>query len=202
MLKDQDIIKGCQNFNPISQKALYEKFASKMFGVCLRYAANREEAKDLLHEGFLKIFTCISQYRNEGSLEGWVRRIMVTTSLLHLRKKKKLNFENIDGKSSYQYDNLEDENYDLDEIKNRDFTEEELLSSINILPDINKIVFNLYYIEKYSHKEIGELLGINEVTSRTRLLRSRKIMQEYLRQLSDEKLKVNSNNSIHKSNLL
>jgi RNA polymerase sigma-70 factor (ECF subfamily) len=199
MLQDQNIVKGCQQFHPASQKALYEKFSGVMFGVCLRYAANREEAKDLLHEGFLKIFTCISQYRNEGSLEGWVRRVMVTTSLLHLRKKKKITFENIDAKESYQNINVEEELQDCD-LKNSDFSEAELLATINSLPPMNKIVFNLYYIENYSHKEIGDLLGINEVTSRTRLLRSRKMMQSHLVKLSEEKLK-GSGSSYLKPNL-
>jgi RNA polymerase sigma factor (sigma-70 family) len=148
-------------------------YASKMFGTCLGYANGRDQAKDILQDGFIKIFASIKNYNNNGSLEGWVRRIIVNTAIDYYRKSiKELNnvdieeAENIDGESSI-----------LENIY-----EKELLSLIQKLPEGSRIIFNLYVIEGYSHLEISELLNISQGTSKSQFSRARLLLKEMIRQ--------------------
>ena len=141
-----------------------------MYGVCLQYAGNEEEANDILQEGFIKIFENLSSYRFEGSFEGWMRRIMVNTALEKYREKHNL----------YRVDDIDSLNEIEAEIEVGEYTgleAEDLLNMIQALPPQYKIVFNLFAIEGYSHKEIGEILGISPSTSKSNLSRARDILK-------------------------
>ncbi len=177
MLDEQDIVKGCKKSESSSQQVLYNLYKQKMYGVCLRYISDKDEAKDILQDGFVKVFQNFAQYKGEGSLEGWIRRVMVNTALTYLRKKKKIVFENLSTDDHIGYHPNEESSTALSDI---DFSEEELLATINLLPDDFKIVFNLFCLENYSHKEISELIKINENTCRSRLNRARALLQAHL----------------------
>ncbi|MDB5256327.1 MAG: Sigma-70 region 2 [Chitinophagaceae bacterium] len=177
MLDEKDIIKGCKKSESSSQQVLYNLYKQKMYGVCLRYISDKDEAKDVLQDGFVKVFQNFAQYKGDGSLEGWIRRVIVNTALTYLRKKKKIVFEPLTTDEQLSDSNSQEQSTALSEI---DFTEEELLATINLLPDDFKIVFNLFCLENYSHKEISELIKINENTSRSRLNRARHLLQNYL----------------------
>ncbi len=169
MISDKDIIAGCIRKDPKLQKELYKRFAPRMYGVCLRYAKNEMEADDILQEGFIKIFNHIGSFRNEGSLEGWIRRTIVNTAINYYRKNVKYSKEcDITG--------LEIEN-DRDETIIDKLSANEILEVIQTLPNVYKITFNLYVIEGYTHKAIAEMLGISENTSKSQLLRARKFLK-------------------------
>ena len=164
-----NIIEGCRKRQPKAQQLLYQQYSAKMFGVCLRYAGCREDAEDILHEAFIKIFEKIHQFEGKGSFEGWIRRIMVNTALEKYRNQYKIININDAAKApdmpSYE---------DLAE----DLTVKELMQFIQELSPKYRIVFNLYAIEGYSHKEISEMLEISEGTSKSNLSRARVILQE------------------------
>ena len=189
MLNQEDIIKGCRKNESSAQKQLYDLFNKKMYGICLRYISDKDAAKDILQDAFVKVFMDFNKYKGEGSLEGWLRRVFVTTALMHLRQKKKLNLEPlVDNTDSYALTTDDDEN---NSISTLDFTQEELFNTINLLPDDFKVVFNLFCVENYSHKEISNLLDINENTSRSRLNRARHILQGHLLKLISTRKNVN-----------
>ena len=146
-----------------------------MMTVCLRYARNSADAEDILQDGFIRLFQNIHQYKNEGSFEGWVRRIFVNASLKKYQPKKW-------SMEQSGVDHIEEEIMDPGIIST--LCEEEILHLISQLPEGYRIVFNMYIIEGYSHKEISELLGINEATSRTQLLKARKQLQRKITRLS------------------
>ncbi len=176
-----DIIKRCKRGDRKAQESVYNLLAGKMFAVCLRYCANYEEAKDVLHDGFITVFTKIGQFHNEGSFEGWVRRIFVNHALERYRNNVKLPMTSVpdDTDAHFIAPDVEDEweAYRL--------SEAELLSLIDSLPPQYKTVFNLYVMDGLSHKEIGETLGISEVTSRSNFLRARSILQKQVNDLID-----------------
>lgn len=176
-----EIIKSCLKGERKSQSLLYHIFCKKMFGVCLRYAKNKEEAEDLLQEGFIKIFTKLHQFENKGSFEGWMRRIIINTILERFRQNNFLyaitNLEAVSEEASY-------------ETGFEDFAAGDLLNYIQKLPAGYKMVFNLYAIEGYSHKEIAEMLGITEGTSKSQLSRSRELLQKMLKSYSVDKSSV------------
>jgi RNA polymerase sigma factor (sigma-70 family) len=163
------IINGCRDRNPLAQKELYETFKSKMFGICLRYAGNYDDAQDILQDGFLKVFEKIDQFGFKGAFEGWLRRIMVNTALERFR-------------TNYRVININDNLKEIDHEQQGDFTSDidarELVKFVQELSPKYRMVFNLYAIEGYSHKEIGEMLGIAEGTSKSNLSRARDILQE------------------------
>ncbi len=170
-MKEKQLIQACIDENKAAQKRLYELYASKMYFVCLRYARHELEAQDMLQDGFIKVFDNLSQFKSNGSFEGWIRRIMVNTSLNYCRK------------SSFKQENIGIEDYQdkvVDSKAVSRLSEMELLALIQKLPDGYRVVFNLYVIEGYSHKEIGEMLKITESTSRSQLAKSRKWMQKLL----------------------
>jgi len=150
---------------------LYQKYCRKFMGICLRYSKNREEAEDMLQEGFYKIFSSLSRYKAAGSFEGWMRKIIVNTILEKIRKKEVVF-------SGAGLSNLPDEPY----YENlwSDLNAKELVILINRLPPGYRIVFNLFAVEGYSHREIGELLGINEGTSRSQFAKARKQLQQMI----------------------
>jgi RNA polymerase sigma factor (sigma-70 family) len=171
-MTDEELIKKCTCGDLLAQKAFYEKFAGKMFGVCLRYMNGDDEAQDVLQDGFIKVFDNLEKYQKKGSLEGWVRRIIVNTALDQIRKNKKY-LDNVDADSvSYL---LEDEVYIVEELEADD-----LLKVINRLPVGYRVVFNLFAIEGYSHKEIAAKLDITESTSKSQYSRARKILRTVL----------------------
>jgi RNA polymerase sigma factor (sigma-70 family) len=178
MLSDAELIKGCLEGKNDIQKLLYKKYASTMFGICLRYFEAREEAEDALQEGFIKVFTNLDSFRSEGSLEGWIKRIMVNTALNLLRNHQKYLLHTDIEEVEHL---IKDESDFLDK-----FSEEELLKLLQELPHGYRLVFNLYEIEGYSHKEIAEMLEISVSTSKTQLLKARKVLQRKLIELNRE----------------
>jgi RNA polymerase sigma factor (sigma-70 family) len=168
---EQELIKGCIRRNPAAQKRLYDTFSSKMYALCCRYVKDSMEAEDVLVTAFTKVLDKIDQYKSEGSFEGWIRRIVVNESLTYLRRNRNMYLEL----------ELEAANYEPDYQTVSDHLEaEDLLKMIGELPSGYRIVFNLYAIDGYSHKEIAEQLGISENTSKSQLSRARAYLQKLL----------------------
>ena len=140
-----------------------------MYAVCLRYSGNAEDARDLLQEGFIKIFKNLSKYRGDGSFEGWIRRIFVNTSIEHFRRK--VSLYNV---TETQENTIEDKEWSVLE----SLAEKDIISMINQLSPGYRAVFNMHVIEGYSHKEIGEALGINEGTSKSQLARAKLVLKK------------------------
>jgi RNA polymerase sigma factor (sigma-70 family) len=175
MITERKIIEDCLGGNQRAHYVLYRKYAGVMMGICMRYAKNRAEAEDMLQEGFIKVFSNINSFRFEGSLEGWIKRIIINTSVNHYRDNLKHDFrsslDNIDEK----YMALEDTNGDQE--PDNTPSREELLKLINELPDGYRIVFNLYAIEGFNHKEIAQMLNVTESTSKTQLFKARRVLK-------------------------
>lgn len=145
-----------------------------MFPLCIRYVGDREQAEDILQDGFITLFTRLKDYKGQGSFEGWARRIFVTTALMHLRKKDTLKMsEDLEAAKGLKTETTS-------QIQNIGY--KELLALVTQLPTGFRTVFNLYAIEGYSHKEIGEMLGISESTSRTQFSRARTWLQNKIRE--------------------
>ncbi len=170
---DDGFIERCLDNDSKSQGELYKHFAPKMFGICLRYAKNQMEAEDVLQDGFIKVFRYLKDYRNEGSLEGWIRRTMVNTAINYYKKKIKYQKE-ISLDQTEPINNEEESAIDK-------LSAQELLEVIRELPDGYRMVFNLNVIEGYTHKEIGVMLDISENTSKSQLSRARGVLQEKLK---------------------
>jgi RNA polymerase sigma factor (sigma-70 family) len=169
----KDIIQNCIQGKRSAQNQLYEHFASKMFTVCLRYSNTREEAKDLLQEGFLKVFDCLHQFKFEGSFEGWMKRVMVNNALQKIRSKSHLHaIVSIDDATPSQTVSQQEILSNLGA--------KELLQLIQELPTIYRLVFNLYVFEGMKHREISKLLGISEGTSKSNLHDARLALQKKL----------------------
>jgi RNA polymerase sigma factor (sigma-70 family) len=164
------IINGCLAGDRRDQELLYRRHASKLYAVCLQYSGNDEEARDILQEGFIKIFENLPSYKHEGSFEGWMRKITVNTALEKFRSKHNL----------YRVDDI-DQIPELDaEPDTEDYAgleANDLLDIIRELPPKYRVVFNLYALEGYSHKEIGKMVNISEGTSKSNLSRARSILQ-------------------------
>jgi len=176
-----NIIRGCQAGDSRAQRELYVLFKDKMFGICLRYAGNFDDAQDIVHDGFVKIFMKIGQFRFEGSFEGWMRRIMVNTSL----EKYRMHCQVI---------NINDFTKEIDNTDSSDFSTEisarELVRFVQELSPRYRMVFNLYAIEGYSHKEISNMMDITEGTSKSNLSRARAILQEKVRKYFSQTAKI------------
>ena len=168
---------GCLQNDRKQQELLYKTLAPKMMAVCMRYANDKDEAQDILQEGFIKMFNNVHKYRGDGNLEGWIRRIMVHTAISRYRKLKPMVLvedmaeSNLNTSTSNNANNLE--------LK-------DLLKLVQQLPQVYRSVFNLYAVEGYSHQEIGTTLGISELLSRTTLYRARNILKEKLMQLTSK----------------
>jgi len=170
-MNEHEIIKGCLKNDRASQKALYEQHYSKMLGVCLRYAKDKEEAKDILHEAFLKVFTNLKNFNGTGSFEGWIRRIMVNTSIDHLRKNKQ-NYLIVSTVYANEKASGMAEEVDEDDLL-LNIDKEEILKAVQELTPAYRTVFNLYVIEEYTHKQIAEMLEISEGTSKSNLSKAK-----------------------------
>jgi len=168
-MTEADLINNCKKQHAASQKLLYNKYAGKMLSVCMRYINDKSEAEDILQEGFIKIFTHISYFRGEGSFEGWMRRIFVNTALSALRVKQIKFSDSIDN--HYNQSQVEPSVFDK-------IGSQEIFEMIRTLPNGYRVVFNLFAIEGYSHKEIAEMLNITESTSRTQFLKARNALKE------------------------
>lgn len=169
----EHLISGCQRQRRQEQEKLYSHFGPKMYGVCLRYARNRDEAQDFFHDGFVHAFAKMEQYRFTGSFEGWLRRVFVTRILEHFRKEKLL-FATGDV-SEYEHQIADSGSADQ-------LTAEELMALVAQLSPQYRMVFNLYAIEGYTHQEIASLLGISEGTSKSNLARARQWLQQKIRE--------------------
>lgn len=170
MLSEQELIEACRKGNRASQKALYDRYCKKMMVVCLRYSKSSPEAEDILQEGFVKVFQGLAGFRQDAKLETWMTRIMVNTALNHHRKKLYL-FPMVD---------VEDLELPQAEVSLSALHFTELLEMIQGLPQGCQVVFNLFAIEGYGHKEIAEMLGISEGTSKSQYARARSLLQERL----------------------
>lgn len=176
------IIEGCVRGEKRAQDTLYKKYAALLYGICLRYAKNKMEAEDVLQDVFVKVYNNIHTYHNDGSFEGWLRRIAVNTSITQYRKNLKHAFqEDVEEIVRSKNDPLEYE--DLE------FTAEELMTCIEKLPSGYKTVFNLYVIEGFMHKEIADMLDIDVNTSKSQLSRAKTYLQRELAEIS--KIKMN-----------
>lgn len=170
MRRDIDsIIQGCKKENRKAQAALYQQFAPILFAVCLRYCAQRSDAEDCLHDGFMKIYDKIKSYEGRGSFEGWLKRIMVNVCLDSFRKQKDIFV--------FEHHEVEEE---VEEVNLGDYEAQELMQAFKNLPPQYRAVFNLYAIENRSHKEIAEEFNISESTSRSNYLRAKAKLKESL----------------------
>lgn len=169
------IVAGCKKGKNSAREKLYSTYSSQLYGLCLRYAKNTDDAKDIMQEGFIKIFQKIDQYKGFGSFEGWMKRIMVNCALEKYRNMYYLN----------EYDDTYSHKENLiDEGQADSLSEKELLLLIEQLPTKYRMVFNMYAIEGYSHKEIADILKISEGTSKSNLSRARGILQKKVVQIT------------------
>lgn len=170
---EEEILKGCKKNKREYQEILYRKYATKMYGICLSYAGERDLAQDMLQDAFIKVFSKIKDYKPTGSLEGWIRRIVSNTAIDHLRKlQRNKNFipqEEAEFKESDSISGFE-------KLKTQD-----LLNQVKMLPEGARLVFNLYAIEGFTHKEIATKLEISEGTSKSQFNRARKLLMKWLK---------------------
>lgn len=171
-MDDTSLVIECVKGDSRAQRMLFERFSKKMLGVCMRYAKSTEQAEDVLQDGFIKVFSKLNDFKHDGSLEGWIRRIMVNTSLDQIRKENKLmgntSLDNVDYK-------LQNNAFVLENLAAKD-----LMKMVQSMPVGYKVVFNMFAIEGYSHKEISEHLGISENTSKSQYSRARAYLRERL----------------------
>lgn len=187
-----EFIKECKQHNPLALRELYEKYNSLLMAVCVRYTNNIEDAQDLLHEGFIKIFKNISRFKikDDGTLEGWMKSIIINTAISNLKKQKHiLNIDNVDQEfnlenendglpfNDIELDGLTMQSINSDIIKRFNFSKNELIEILKEIPKHYQLVFNMHIIDGMQHEEISKRLNIKVKTSRTRLLRARKLIQ-------------------------
>ena len=175
-MTEDELIRGCIKGDGSCQKEIFHRFASRMLGVCNRYARNSGDADDILQDAFIKVFDKIYQFKFEGSFEGWIRRIVVNTAL------KKYSLRRYEKEvSGYEIKDRDESGMEPSAYSH--LTAKELLDLINSLPDGYRIIFNLYVIEGYQHDEIAEMLGIQSGTSRSQLVKARSMLQKQILQL-------------------
>lgn len=168
------IIRECLKNNKLAQKELYERLSSRMYSLCIRYIGDRETAKDILHDGFIVLFSKLDTYKGEGSFEGWARRIFITTALMHLRKSDALkNSQDIEPLAS---------SFTVNPTVIEKIEAARLLELVSQMPVGFRMVFNMFAIEGYSHQEIAKELGITEGGSRSQLSRARIWLQERIKE--------------------
>ena len=175
-MTEDELIRGCLKDDASCQKEIFNRFASRMLGVCNRYARNSADAEDILQDAFIKVFDKIYQFKSEGSFEGWIRRIVVNTAL------KKYSLRRYEKEVS-GYEIKDRDESGMEPSAYAHLTQKEILYLINNLPDGYRIIFNLYVIEGYQHDEIAEMLGIQSGTSRSQLVKARNMLQKQILQL-------------------
>jgi RNA polymerase sigma-70 factor (ECF subfamily) len=169
---DYDLIRGCLQNSAAMQKKLYDKYAAKLYGIAIRYAHSQEDAKDILQDGFVKVYRNLSKFKGTGSFEGWMRRIIVNTAIEHYRKKN----------NTYEIQESHEENITDGDLNALDkLAAAEILNMVKALPNGYRTVFNLFAIEGFSHKEIAEMLNISEGTSKSQYARAKALLQEKIR---------------------
>lgn len=170
----EELIIQCKKQDAKAQEVLYKEYSRILFGICLKYSPNRTEAEDSLQDAFITIFKRIEQFEGKGSFEGWMKRITVNTVLQKYRKKKTFDIPNEEQLEEAE-EEIEAENIPLDY----------LLKIVQELPDRYRLVFNLYVLDGYSHKEIGDMLGISDGTSKSNLARARMILKAKVEQYKE-----------------
>jgi RNA polymerase sigma-70 factor (ECF subfamily) len=168
-LTEKELIKGCIRGDINCQHMLFKKYAGILMTICLRYSGNKQEAEDMLQEAFIRVFSFIGQYKFSGSLEGWLKRITIN-SALRILESKKIHF--------FELREEEQQFYTIETDMLSRLSKEELLNLISNLPEGYRIVFNLYVMEGYDHKEIAEILHIKEATSRSQLSKAKALLKE------------------------
>lgn len=182
----KELIQSCIDGDRYSQSRLYEQYAPKMFAVCMRYSKNREEAEDILQDGFVKVFRSLHRFKFAGSLEGWIRKIMVYTAVANYRAKSKMHaIINIEGMENIEMTN----NEDIVALLGK----KELLNMVQSLPPMYRMVFNLYVFEGLKHREIARELGVSEGTSKSNLFDAKMILQRAV----GNSLKIANQNSLN-----
>lgn len=177
-LSTEDLIAKCKSADRKAQELLYKQFASKMLAVCMRYAVDKMEAEDMLQNGFIRVFQKINDYRGDGSFEGWMRRIMVHSSIEYYRKHHKMTVVDIE-ESGYEQP--------VNATAASSLETKDLMAMIQQLPTGYRMVFNLYAIEGYSHREIAEMAGITEGASKSQLSRARTLLKQKIEQLEGKR---------------
>ncbi|HKL07649.1 MAG TPA: sigma-70 family RNA polymerase sigma factor [Bacteroidales bacterium] len=176
LYSEEEILKGCRKNKRQYQEILYRKYAKKMYGICLSYAGDRAMAQDMLQESFIKIFNRVNDFKQEGSLEGWIRKIVTHTAIDHLRHQKRIQNYISDQ------DEIKEGSYESDALQN--LQTEDVLNQVNRLPEGARVVFNLYALEGYTHKEIAHKLKITEGTSKSQFNRARKLLMSWINKIS------------------
>jgi RNA polymerase sigma-70 factor (ECF subfamily) len=171
-LNEEEIINGCIHKNTACQQLLFDKYAGSLLSICRRYARDPADAEDILQEAFIKIFANIGQYRFAGSFEGWIKKITVNYCLKYLQKKR------IEFKDSTETEAKQNKSIEPEILSS--LSEEELIKMISNLPDGYRLVFNLYVIEGYDHNEIAGMLNIKATTSRSQLIKARRLLQKQI----------------------
>jgi RNA polymerase sigma-70 factor (ECF subfamily) len=174
-MMEKQLIEGCKRGDRKAQKELYEMYSRKMMGVCLRYIGDRETARDLLQDGFIKVLTSIDSYSGNGSFEGWIRKIFVNCALEYLRKSDVL-------REAVGFD-LSIDQIGFDDLIISEISASELLKLVQDLPNSLRAVFNLFAIEGYSHKEVAKMMDISESTSRSQYVRAKQLLQSRINEL-------------------
>ena len=178
MQDDKELVSRCCKEERAAQKELYERFAARMLAVCMRYAKNQPDAEDILQEAFIKVFNHIDSFRQESSLGFWIKRIVINTALNYHRKQV------------YLYPHVDvDERHDLgiEDVSIENYHFKDLLNLLQSLPKGCQVVFNLYAIEGYKHKEIAEMLGISEGTSKSQYARAKLLLKDMISELGEVK---------------
>ncbi len=179
-MTEQELIQACKLGNRRAQRNMYERYAAKMFGVCRRYIKNEADVEEVLLTGFYKVFSKLEQFQERGNFEAWIRRIMVNESLMFLRKNKK---------DRYLYVEVDTQSHLTDhQTADQKVAADDILSLLDHLPPGYRSIFNLYAIEGYKHREIAEMLGISINTSKSQLIKARKMLQKLLLTNSEYKL--------------
>ncbi|HOV36953.1 MAG: sigma-70 family RNA polymerase sigma factor [Dysgonomonadaceae bacterium] len=177
-MDDSQLIKACKRQDRKAQQMLYEKYAKKMMAICLRYSKDEETAYDLLHDGFIQVFSHIGSFEGKGSFEGWLKRIFVNVALMYLRKEQKR------GEIRFDIEQMESEPIEEDDddegLLSNNISQQQLLALINALPLGYKTVFNLFVFEDKTHKEIANTLGISEASSRSQYSRARALLKKQI----------------------
>ena len=171
-MTEEAILQGCLKNHAAAQRELYQRYSPKMLAVCFRFAHNREDAEDMLQDGFIKVFLQIHTFQGKGAFEGWIRRIMVHTCINHLKKNKRFN-ENVDLIQASSAQVREESIPSIVQAK-------QIVDCIRLLPIGYRTVLNLYAIEGYSHKEISGMLDIEESTSRSQYTRAKAMLEDIL----------------------
>ena len=171
-MTEEQMLQGCLNNNASVQEALYNRFSPRMLGVCYRFARNREDAEDMMQEGFIKVFSQIHQFRGQGALEGWIRRIVVHTCINILKKNKKFS----DSVDLFHASALHLNENNIPSL----LQAKQVVECIRLLPLGYRTVLNLYAIEGYSHREISSILDIEESTSRSQYTRAKSMLENIL----------------------